>query len=103
MGKYYFTYEGDLYNRAMGKKPRRQPFKGGWTEIEAANSFEALVVFTALHPELHDGDVCGYDGEWNEEDFRARGIAEKGINGYGCVERVTRNHTILESSAVNVG
>lgn len=52
MGKYYFTYEGDMYNKAMGKKPRKQYFRGGWTEVVIDGDLNAAInLYWAAHPE----------------------------------------------------
>lgn len=102
MGKYYFTYEGDFYNREMGKEPRRQPFKGGWTEVEAPDLLSAVGLFFDVHPETRNyAEELGYDSEYDEEKFRELGLAEKGINGYKCVERITMNVEVLDRGAIN--
>lgn len=104
MSKYYFTYEGDLYGTAKDN-PRPQPYKGGWTEIEGADSpSSAHTIFLAAHPESFDYEnFCGYDWMLTERQFRNARLAEIGINGYKCVERISLKVDILERGAVNVG
>lgn len=104
MGKYYFTYEGDLYNRAMGKEPRRQPFKGGWTEVVIDGDFDSAInLYWAAHPEeIASLEYSGYDWHYDEDSFLSN-FAGEAINGYKCVERITMNVEVLERGAVNVG
>lgn len=44
MAKFYFTYEGDMYSLVTKKEPRKQYFKGGWTEVTVDGDLDAAVV-----------------------------------------------------------
>lgn len=102
MAKYYFTYEGDRYNRLMGRAPRKQPFKGGWTEIEAVSESAARSLYNAVHPETCDRErFSGYDFALTKYEMRVLGKLDNGVNGYKCVERITMNVEVLERGAMN--
>lgn len=100
MAKYYFTYEGDRYGTHKGA-PRKQFFRGGWTEVEADSERSARMAYYAAHPEVFDAEVCGHDACLTEEWMHKFGHFEKGINGYKCVERITVMSVVLERGAVN--
>ena len=103
MSTFYFTYEGDTYSLAMGKEPRKQYFKGGWTEVTVDGDLDAaLFLFWAAHPEERSSyEYSGYDWRYTEEKF-PDDFRENGINGYKCVERITLNVEVLERGAMNV-
>lgn len=104
MSTFYFTYEGDKYSIAMGRKPRKQYFQGGWTEVVIDGDLNAAIyLYWAAHPEeVSSAEYSGYDWHYDEKLFPSNFAAE-GINGYKCVERITMNVEVLERGAVNVG
>ena len=103
MRTFYFTYEGDTYSLAMKKEPRKQYFKGGWTEVIIDGDLNAATsLYWAAHPEeLASKEYSGYDWHYDDEKFPAD-FRQNGINGYKCVERITMNVEVLERGAMNV-
>lgn len=103
MSTYYFTYEGDMYSLAMKRAPRKQYFKGGWTEVTVDGDLDAAVpLYWAVHPEeITTPGYSGYDWRYDEEHFPAD-FRQNGINGYKCVERISLNVEVLERGAINV-
>lgn len=84
MSKFYFTYGFD-----------DQPFKGGWTEIEAEDFRMACTVFRAFHPDRYPGclNCCDY---YTEERFKQTCMAGPDGNlGAFCHERITVTREVL--------
>ncbi len=103
MSTFYFTYEGVGFLPKLGDPPYRQPYKGGWTEVEAPSAISAHGIYLDVHPQAR-GRECYwfYNRVFDEDEFRKCGFAETGINGYKCVERITVNREIVERGAINV-
>lgn len=79
MSKYYFTY---------GRDDDSQAFKGGWTEVEAANRQLAYAAFKAFHPKNEDG-FLPFCSCYSEEEFAASGMnGPEGNLGKCCHERI---------------
>ena len=77
MNDYYFTYgtEG-------------QPFRGGWTLIQAENEHQARQIFRAVHPDKIPGVLnCAsvYEGDY----FVTTRAYQTGNFGAGCHEVIS--------------
>lgn len=77
MAKYYFTYGTD-----------GQPFRGGWTEVEAKSEAEAIAAFRSKHPDRIDGLVnCA--GIYTARAFRVTQMYGFGNFGKFCQEKIS--------------
>lgn len=76
MPKFYFTYgtEG-------------QPFRGGWTEVEAANGHAACAAFQAYHPDKTEG-FLNCSSVYTEEQFKFTEMFTTGNFGFRCHETI---------------
>ncbi len=86
MKTFYFTYgtEG-------------QPFRGGWTEIEAENRQTACAVFRACHPDRMEG-VLNCSSVYDEEQFSKTRMAKEGNFGARCHERITLKRELFSET-----
>lgn len=57
-----------------------QPFRGGWVKVIARNRKEAIEVFREEYPD-HTRGVLNCADCYNESEFEALGIAERGNFG----------------------
>jgi len=74
--KFYFTYGTD-----------KQPFYGGWTEVEATNKEMAITAFRTYHPDRAEGFVnCA--SIYDANSFAKTTMYEEGNFGYRCWERI---------------
>ena len=87
MAKFYFTYG----------QSDRQPFKGGWTEVEAANAEDACRAFRLVHPDRTPG-ILNCAGIYTEEQFRNTAMHNDHRGNFDrfCVERITFTHEIID-------
>ena len=74
---FYFTYGTD-----------GQPYRGGWTEIEAPDMQTACALFRAYHPDKTEG-LLNCASVYTEEYMQTSGMWENGNFGARCDERIT--------------
>lgn len=67
-----------------------QPYKGGWTEIEAEDCKTACALFRLAHPDRTDG-LLNCSWVYTEEDFARTRMAKEGNFGVFCRERIRMN------------
>lgn len=81
MNKYYFTYgtEG-------------QPYRGGWTTVEAPDRKTACALFRVFHPNKTEG-LLNCSSVYNEEEFRKTRMYKEGNFGVYEQERITLERT----------
>lgn len=86
MPKFYFTYGTD-----------GQPFRGGWTEIEAPNANAACAVFRIFHPDKREGILdCAW--VYSEEKFKRTEMAGPDGNFHqGCHETIILRREAAEN------
>ena len=77
--KYYYTYGTE-----------NQPYRGGWTEVEAPSAFIASAVFRLIHPDNEDG-LMNCAGMYTEENFKQTNMYVNGNFGAKCYEKITLN------------
>lgn len=82
MAKYYFTYGTD-----------GQPFRGGWTEVEADDSHIACMAFRSYHPDKTEG-ILNCASVYDEEYFKMTGMYRTDNFGYRCHETITVTRTV---------
>lgn len=86
MSKFYFTYGTD----------NTQPFKGGWTEVEAPDFDSACAAFRAYHPDKTKGLLnCG--GVYSEERFNCTKMHTIGNFGFRCHEKIILRQKAAEN------
>lgn len=91
MSKFYFTYGSD----------GTQPFKGGWTEVEASNFEDAVELFRLVHKDNSKGFInCA--GIYDEDTFKYTTMFNKGNFDRFCVEKLSLSRVILSRDAINV-
>lgn len=83
MPRFYFTYGTD----------ERYPFCGGWTEVSAANIYEAQELFREHHPDIHKGMLNCAD-YYTYGQMYASGMLETRNFGYAC-------HEIIDADGVH--
>lgn len=76
--KFYFTYGTD------GK----QPFVGGWTEVEASDLTLACEAFRLYHPDRTPG-LLNCSSVYDEEQFRRTRMYTESNFGCRCHETIT--------------
>ena len=92
MAKFYFTY---------GSDSDTQPYRGGWTEVEADDEMQARHLFALVHKSKDGYLPCAY--VYDEAKFGRTTMAECGHNfGRRCVERIALNVEVLDRGALNV-
>lgn len=76
MPKFYFTYgtEG-------------QPFRGGWTEVEATDGHAACAAFRVYHPDKIEG-LLNCSSVYTEEQFKSTEMFTTGNFGLRCHETI---------------
>lgn len=82
MAKYYFTFgtEG-------------QPFRGGWTEVEADGGYIACMAFRAYHPDKTEG-ILNCSSVYDEEYFKMTEMYRTDNFGCRCHETITVTRTV---------
>lgn len=76
MPKFYFTYGTD-----------GQPFRGGWTEVEATDGHAACTAFRAYHPDKIEG-LLNCSSVYTEEQFKTTEMFVTGNFGFRCHETI---------------
>ncbi|MBO6266805.1 MAG: hypothetical protein J6M06_01090 [Synergistaceae bacterium] len=86
MDRFFFTYGQD----------ERQPFIGGWTEIEAPDMDAAIAVFRVYHPDRDDAGFVNCAGIYPEAEFIKTRISREGSNfGVACREVIKLSHRLV--------
>ena len=92
MAKFYFTY---------GIDSDTQPYRGGWTEVEADDEMQARHIFGLVHRTKDGYLACS--SVYDEQLFAKTIMAKSGENfGRGCVERIAIKVDVLDRGALNV-
>ena len=92
MAKYYFTYGSDADT---------QPYRGGWTEVDAEDEIQARNIFGLIHRTKDGYLACS--GVYSEEEFKRTRMGQRGENfGRGCVERISLKVEVLDRGAMHV-
>lgn len=79
MPTFYFTYGTS----------DTQPFKGGWTEVEAPDARSAAALFRAYHPDWEEG-FLNCSSVYDQEEFeKTEMFGPNGNFGHRCRERIT--------------
>lgn len=83
MATFYFTYGSG-----------GQPFKGGWTEVNAPDRATAAAAFRAFHPDKIPMclDCCTM---YAEDDFKRTDMYSDGNLGAKCHEIISVSRTLL--------
>ena len=84
--KWYFTYDGG----------KGQPYKGGWTEVEADTEAQAVLMYKSAHPGFGSEN---YRFIYGADSFEAHDYAQKGHCGRFCVERIALKVDVLDRAA----
>ena len=79
--KLYFTYA----NCECG-----MPFIGGWTEVEAKTTDEAVEAFRERHPNPEDNEIINCAFIYDEDMFERTGMQERGNYGMFCHETIIK-------------
>lgn len=86
MDRFYFTYGQD----------ERQPFIGGWTEVEAPDMDAAIAAFRVYHPDRDDAGFVNCAGIYPEAEFARTKMGRDGNNfGVGCREVITLSRELV--------
>ena len=77
MKNFYFTYgtEG-------------QPFRGGWTQVQAEDESQACAMFRAVHPDKIPG-LLNCSSVYDEEHFNRTAMSVQGNFGHRCHEIIS--------------
>lgn len=85
MSKFYFTYGTEV-----------QPFRGGWTEVEAPSRNIAIGAFELFHPSTEEG-LLRCCSVYTEEQFKRTCMSGPDGNfGKFCHEHIVINHKLAK-------